>query len=149
MSDQAVFRATVHGLRTVPSRKVVQVILELPIEHLMAAASVCEHGTWVAVARICSESGEIEKHERSWEELSLTEQAGVLCRDAAFWRYLQERTKHRVTTEEQAATVVRELCRVRSRSELAASDISGMRWKKLVEDYRVWQLAPKIGLDNF
>src|SRR5262245_32356308 len=52
MTDAAAFRATIHGLRTVPSRKVVQVVVEAPIEHLTLIAKVAEHGAWVGVARL-------------------------------------------------------------------------------------------------
>ncbi len=144
MSDQAVFRATVHGLRTVPSRKVLQIVIETPIEQLPHVASVCEYGAWLVVARICSEQGEIEKPDRSWNEMSAVEQSGILCKEPSFWKFLEERYDVAIEDIPAAADQVRELCGVKSRREIIPGTIPEKRWEHLMNDYRVWQLVPKI-----
>lgn len=57
MTDPAAFQATIHGLRTVPSRGVVQVVVEAKIEELPSIARIAEHGAWVAVARLQEPKG--------------------------------------------------------------------------------------------
>jgi hypothetical protein len=48
----AAFRATIHGLKTVPTRKVCQLTVEFPIEQLAQVAQIADHGAWVAIARL-------------------------------------------------------------------------------------------------
>ncbi len=145
MSDEAMFKATVHTLRTIPSRKVVQLVLEAPIEELPHVAAVCKHGSWMVVARLCDEQGEVEKPHRAFEDMSMTEQAGMLCNDPSFRRYLQEKCHMHGGDETTAASFVRALCRVGSRREIVENDPSGDRWQRLVGEYRTWQLAPRVG----
>lgn len=52
MNPPAAFRATVHSLRQVPSRKICQLVLELPIEETASVAAIAEHGAWVGIARL-------------------------------------------------------------------------------------------------
>ncbi len=74
----------------------------------------------------------------AWEKLGPVKQAGVLCSDAAFWRF------RGVANADDAAKDVRSFCNVRSRKELATNDNAGKLWRRLVEQYRAWQREPAI-----
>lgn len=164
----AVFRATIHGLRTVPSRKVVQVIVEAAIEELPLIARIAEHGAWVALARIeerevmPAESNEPQpetKPERSptpaaraprerkpFDELPIAQQAGIICNEPPFWLFLSERFNLRDDKRdaESAAIYVRNLCGVTSRSEIANNKDSRAAWSGLLLAYRLWEREPSV-----
>lgn len=171
--DRAAFRATIHGLRTVPSRKVIQLILECPIEQQAEIARIAEHGAWVAVARINPEqereampverkriSGTTETPPRSdsnpkpvgaekrpWNELAPAQQAGILCGEPAFWTFLNEKYDHMlpdVRDATRAAIVVREICGVTSRRDIATDTRARGAFYSLNEQYRAWKLEPEV-----
>lgn len=156
----AAFQATIHGLRTVPSRKVCQIVVEAPIEQLAHIARIAEHGAWVAVARLTevpapsssrvSSSGEREPvsdpglsterghHEkRRFDDMSPAQQAGMLCNDVGFRKYIEEKVTTPCTTVDQAAQIVRDWCGVKSRSALTSEN---RVWSAFVEEYRLWQI---------
>jgi hypothetical protein len=154
----AAFQATIHGLRTVPSRGVVQLVLECPIEQLPHIAAVAEHGAWVAVARLNQKGGEAHPNQstglhdnaprshppasgarKSFHELSGAQQAGILCNERSFTVFLEETRGLR--EGEDSPDCVRRLLGVTSRKDIAADD---PRWVRIVSDYRAWQHEPEV-----
>lgn len=145
----AAFQATVHGLRTVPTRKVLQLTLECPIEHLPQIAAIAEHGAWVAVARLQTEGGEQASRpqqdkpaggtRKSFHELSGAQQAGILCNERSFEIFLQETRGLR--HGEDSPDCIRRLLGVSSRKDIAADD---PRWQRIISDYRAWQHEPEV-----
>jgi hypothetical protein len=78
-----------------------------------------------------------------WDALGPVKQAGVLCSDESFWRFLTEKDLSCSSTD-NAAKIVRGLCNVESRSELSKKPSAAAVWRRLVEDYRAWQREPAI-----
>ncbi len=73
-----------------------------------------------------------------WEKLGPVKQAGTLCGDKSFWKFLA------VGNKDNAAQIVRDRCRIKSRAELA-TDVSAQKiWRQIVADYRAWQREPAI-----
>lgn len=67
---------------------------------------------------------------------SRAQRAGILCGDARFRRFLDENHGvHPVTGADDAAAVVRTLCRVKSRSEFDTDEAAGKRWDWLESAY--------------
>lgn len=114
----AAFRATVHGFRTIPSRGVVSVTIEAPIEQHAEIARIAEHGVWVAVARLdpskvsqqeeasddkprpttpspsrTEKAGARPENARPFSSLPLSQQAALACDRAAFRRFLADTYK--------------------------------------------------------
>lgn len=146
----AAFQATVHGFRTVPSRKVVQITIEAPIEQHATIAKIAEHGAWVGVARLQSSQPatptETERERRSWAELTATVQAGIRCQEPVFQAYVRE---HRKFDEEEdselnAARFVRRQCNVNTRSALATNEQAAKVWRSIDADYQGWKLAESM-----
>lgn len=156
MSDAAMFRATVHSLRTVPSRKIVQLVLELPIEELSRVAQIAEHGAWVAVCRLIEnseelsiapsdEEGRADGASQAGEKpapKSLAQKAGAMCADPLFQRYIGADGSH------ECANLVRKICKINSRRELGGGGLPDAAWRDLVERFRGWQVAERCGVTS-
>lgn len=134
-----VFKATIHGVRTLPSRKVVQIVVEAPIEELAHIASVAEHGAWVAVARL-EPPGKEEPDDKPARAKSLSQQAGALCANPVFRAFFG------AATEDECAQRVREWCDVESRGEIKAGTRAGKAWLDLVQRFHGWEQAEKAGV---
>lgn len=149
MSAPAAFKATYSDLKFIKSRKVAQVMLELPIEQ--ADAFVKAFGTpnpasetWVAIARLdLSKTQEPEKAKRKFDELPLSQQAALLCNREAFWRFLDSHYQNiHVADEQSAAAVLRDMCGVLSRSEIDSSHGAAERFKSLSSEFDAWLSEP-------
>jgi len=79
-----------------------------------------------------------------WDALGPVKQAGILCSDEGFWRFLNEKGGAGVDRVENAADVVRDYCGIKSRSELGKNAAATRKWHELVADYRAWQREPEI-----
>jgi hypothetical protein len=149
----AAFQATIHGLRTVPSRGVVQLVLECPIEQLPHIAAVAEHGAWVAVARLNKEGAEQPRPQqdkpaggarKSFNALSGAQQAGILCNEEPFWLFLKERENLSIRSSEQCAEHIRQFLNVRSRADIEKDHRTRVLWNQYVTDYRAWQREVEV-----
>lgn len=154
MSEPAAFRATYSDFRLIKGRKVVQFVFEVPIEEsnkaFQALGGMPDPGSsvWCAVARLVNPTEETSHksppspepamRKKSWHEMEPSQQAGVLCADASFMKFLK------VEYEESAASVVRRHCRVTSRSDIKAGTAAAKIWKDLVYDYRAWVHEPEV-----
>jgi hypothetical protein len=83
-----------------------------------------------------------------WDDLGPVKQAGILCSDGGFWKFLNESLMNvgcRVRNKEHAADYVRFYCdKIKSRSELATNEAAAKKWRSLVADYRAWQREPEV-----
>lgn len=158
MSVPGVFRASVHGFRTVPSRGVVSITIEAPIEQHAEIARIAEHGAWVAVARLTQDAKEEPSPEKPTSSPTQArpahsqlptppaqggarkgpaQMAGIVCNDPRFWRFLTEKY-FGVASAPDAAQAVREICGIASRSELGKDEQATAEWERLRNDYEVW-----------
>lgn len=78
-----------------------------------------------------------------WDALGPVKQAGALCNDDSFWRFLSENIS-KCETIDEAAKIVRGICNVESRADLATNASAAAAWRRLVADYRAWQREPEI-----
>lgn len=76
-----------------------------------------------------------------WEALGPVKQAGILCADASFCRFLQEMKIDDgcLVSPRVAADFVRMHCKVKSRADIRADNYTGQLWRDLVAEYRAWQ----------
>ena len=155
MTDKAVIQGTFADLKTVKTRSVVQMVIEIPIEHgamIIDAFGFPRPGEEVpvAVARLDPNVAKAapappEKPKTRFHDKPLSAQAGIRCGDEEFWRFLRSRN---VACESdpvtQAAVYVRNYCAVKSRSEIANGCAAGDRWALLNMEYEQWAgLAPE------
>lgn len=158
----AAFQATYSDWRVVKGRKVVQVVFELPLEladqayQVLGGMPIAATEIWCGIARINpgdkqsprpdGASGSLggaagPTNKRKFSDMSPAQQAGMLCDDAAFRKFIDETICTPCNTTEQAAEIVRDHCNVRSRSELT---VTNLYWANLVDDYRKWQRVPEF-----
>jgi len=76
---------------------------------------------------------------KTWSELSATTQAGMRCKEPVFWAFLRE-SGFSVSPldEESAARVVRSVCQVESRRELAEHSNAQAIWHDLDNLFQAW-----------
>lgn len=89
------------------------------------------------------------KQKRSFEEIPAPQQAGMLCNDEAFQKFLSE-TYHRWwenglsrdwSPHDTARQIICTLCKVSSRKDLTPSNTE---WHTLVLNFRAWQRHPEL-----
>lgn len=81
---------------------------------------------------------------RPKEKRSHTQQAAICCNDPVFQRYLLEKHADFGTeemTSEDAASYVRTVCGVTSRSELDKDERAAMAWESLWSKFKAWELT--------
>lgn len=136
--------------RHVQGRKVLQIVIEVPAE---AAGSVFAklgmpgsgEGIPVAVARLQTAPEPIAKPEapkerRPFSELPYSQQAALRCQEPGFWEFIDHHAHGRtVTSPEEAAKYLYEVCGVASRSEIVKGERSGHHWYALESDFWAWQ----------
>lgn len=159
MSEPRVIRADYSNWRPVAGRKVLQLILEVPIEQ---TADVMEklgfplpgESKWVAVALLdkngpvaepvdaadlksadesrvgSNPTGAHHKDRKPFSSLPLSQQAAIRCQDADFQIYLQR------PNADETADEVRLICDVDSRSKLVLNSDAGARWLRLEAQYQ-------------
>lgn len=84
-----------------------------------------------------------EWQDSKWEDLGPVKQAGVLCGDETFRRFLAEKVAP-CDGLDAAVKIVRGLCNVESRAELATNASAASTWRRIVGEYRAWQREPEI-----
>lgn len=151
MSDAAIIRGVFVDLRTLPSRSIARVTIEIPIEAANDALAklggfpLPGETRWVAVARLVPDAptpqpvatpADAAPSEplsklggRRWDDLKSSQQAGIRCNEPEFQAWLG------VTTEPEAATIVRKRCGVDSRGDLDRNEDASAAWWKLNRDY--------------
>jgi hypothetical protein len=77
---------------------------------------------------------------RSWHTIPRPQQAGILCTDGGFRKYLSHFLGFpgSPVSEAEAADLVRQVCGVASRAELDGDQVAAFRWWLLQKDYRRW-----------
>jgi hypothetical protein len=148
------FRATYSDFKLVKTRKVVQIVLEVPLEQSNAVLDVLggmpdpSKESWVGVARLRSDASQpqpvVDKPpagaKRDWRDLSPAQQAGIRCDEPAFSAFLKENHPddwHEAGND--AAECVRMMCQVSSRSALVTNQKARVIWHQLDEEYGAWK----------
>lgn len=146
-----VLQATYSDLKTVKSRSVCQLILELPIEALtdvvgLFGAPVPGSEVWVAVARLRAPGAEPASEPVaavSQPELppprkpaKLAQIAGILCNEGAFQKWSGN------ANADEAAKWLRGHCNVDSRADLDTNEDAAAIFLRIRHDYDFWMQFP-------
>jgi hypothetical protein len=142
----AAFQATFSDWRLIKGRKCVSICFEVPLEVANEAYAVLGgmpdpgRSVWCAIARLQEPKSEPEKPQREkkrWGDMTAAQQAGVLCSDPLFAKYLG------VSTATEAADFVRDRCGISSRSLLDTDIVAKREWQRIVDEYRAYQHEPE------
>jgi hypothetical protein len=140
----------------VKSRKVLQLVFELPLEKQAEVINALgvplpDAEAWCAIARmnIASQPGAAERPgeemqpnragpslSRPWHTLPLPQQAGILCADERFREWVRETYNDQVIGEKDAADWLRRYVGIASRSDLFLDGAPGLKFRRLVNQYR-------------
>jgi hypothetical protein len=148
LSNPAAIKATFSDFRLIKSRKIAQVILELPIEEGDKALEALgglprpDREAWVGIARLNVTSIKPQE-KRRWHDLKLAAQASIRCTEPIFRRFIQDEHNVQARDEEQAAKFVRRYCGVKSRSELNLDPNCAEAWERLESKYQAWLSVPR------
>lgn len=131
----AAVSCTFSDFRIVKGRKVVQIILECPLEQadhaLLALGGIPmpDQTRWVAVARMQSPAPEPAKEPRPWKSLPYCQQASIRINDPKFREWLQ------LSSVEEADQWVKARCGVGSKRDL--DGIGRTSWEALDREYMI------------
>lgn len=134
MPDAIIIQGEYSTIRHVPSRKVAQVIVEIPQERMaewMELFGSPGAGTQVAIARLADPKSSVnsdpkaDKGKKNWHQLPPAQQAGIRCNEPAFWHFAD------VRNADEAAAWVRDQCQIASRSELRPGSKAAQRWAEI------------------
>ena len=159
MSDDSprVVAATFHTYRPVPSRKVLQIVFEVPLEKDGETLATLGYPNsaepnWYAIARLqesprksaVKETGGVEKPKRKFNDLPLAQQCALLCDDADFINFLHCEYASTFDAFGTVAQTVRHLLCVKSRSELGKGNHDAdNRYRKLKAEFDGWDTDRK------
>jgi hypothetical protein len=148
MTDEpAAIKATFSDFKLIRTRKLCQLVLEIPIEEADNALATLggipqpQSDRWVAVARLngAAKPEPEPKEKRRWEDLKLSMQAGIRCEEKAFQKYMRSgESFFNVKDSESAAGAVKLYCGVDSRSGLNDNPTAAKLWKDLDRSYQAW-----------
>lgn len=157
----AAISATFCGMRTVASRKVAQITMEVPIEQMGTVLTVLGPPSgidpqWVAIALldVRAAEGAASKHpddgvkppreRKAWHDYAWSQQAAICCNDQKFRQFLLEKDMLKpdaLQDEKAAATAVRLICGVNTRADIKSGTPAGDKWRDLHGKYKAWEIA--------
>lgn len=169
MTNPAAFKATYSDWRLIKGRKVVQVVLELPLEAAGEAYDALggmprpDREVWCAVARL-QEGGAHPSISHQPTKTQSSQPASpplgarapsphatriaILCGKEKFWKFLEQKLPHYnsvIECNESAADSVRHYCGVKSRADILPGTPAENRWLLLLSSYQAWDIAPRVG----
>lgn len=160
MTEAAAFRATYSDWKLIRTRKVVQIVLEVPVELAGEAYNVLGgmpnsgEEIWCAVARLDltgKESAEktqpapkdetVRARKPVAADKRLTQQAGICAGDPVFQEFLYEQNNISSKDEETTAMWIRGACGVESRAEIIPGTQAAKLWDEIYGEFLAWKLA--------
>jgi hypothetical protein len=165
------FKATFSDMKLVKTRQVVQLIFEVPIEDFDAAYEVLggmpipSKERWFAFAAIKPPAEKETKPvspatpqpdtldrpllveaRQTWNDFPPAKQAGIRSHDPRFSIFLEEEFPNLWRELQDAAQCIRDICGVKSRSELNGPDNRNrVLWHQLDQRYDTWLLRERVG----
>lgn len=162
MTDDRAILATYSDFRLVKSRKVLQIVMEVPIEQATDALNKLgfpdpSGSVWCGIVVLdkqtsrpplpdattaAPQSGEEtaapSKPRRPFHEMPLSAQAGMRRKEPLFWQYLRDNRGFDVDGEDDARDFIRDLCGVTSCSEILPNTRAAGYWLSLERSYQQW-----------
>ena len=148
MTETATFKGTYSDIKNVRSRKVTQIIVEIPIEQYADFVKVFggpdpAEEKWIALALLKDVSRETSNEKRKFEDLPPTQQAALACKREAFQTYcggFDECTNgaYNCALEDDVADFVRVRCGIESRAELNTNEHAAAKWEQLYHNFTFW-----------
>jgi hypothetical protein len=132
-------KGTFSDFKIIRTRKVAQLVVEIPIEEADAAVAALgglprsDRERWVAVARLDmnAANGQREKTRRAFCDLPFPQQAGIKTKDTDFQFWINGG----FCSEQDCAAGIRKRCGVESRADIVAGSEAGEKWLGLLREF--------------
>ena len=169
MNAPAAFKAEYADWKLIKSRRVVQIVLEIPLEEANAAHTSLggmpnpAESLWLGVARLNTElpptssNGDVAlsplpgtdgrkpgTQSKAWSSMSPAQQAGIRCNEPPFHLFLAERYAVNIRGSIDAVAFVRAHCRVASRADMNADHSAALLWRQLDSEFSTWKHHPEM-----
>jgi len=151
MSAPAALRGTFSDFKLIRSRKICQLVIEVPLEQADAALQALggipnpADERWVAVARLNPEAKQAPKEEsdeegrkRRFHEMNPAAQIAMSCSSPSFREFLRTREGYLHDDTETADAWVKGILRVKSKTEVRPGTYAFEAWNELRGSYEVW-----------
>lgn len=142
--------------RLIKGRKVVQVVIEIPVEGSNAALEALggvprpDKEVWLGLVQVTKaaavksaaamtqdEPDAVDPDkQRKWDTLKPAQQAGIMCTDPTFWDFLKSKGWSPVSSAQEAAHIMRQLLRLKTRADIQVDDPAWLNLKSQFEYYR-------------
>lgn len=143
--------------KLIKGRKVIQVVIEIPLEGSNAAYEALggmprpDREVWLGLVQVTKEAAVSAANQMSqsedkpqnpdreyskWDTLKPAQQAGIMCSDQTFWDFLKSKGWGPVNSAEEAAHIMRQLLHVKTRADIKADDPPWLNLKSQFEYYR-------------
>jgi hypothetical protein len=141
-AEPMITKGTFSDFRIIRTRKLAQIVIEIPIEEADAALAALgglprsDHERWVAVARLempvdVTMNIKYEKARRAFHTLPAVQQAAIKSKDAEFQFWMNKG----FVSEPDCAAAIRKYCGVNSRADIEPGSEAEKRWHELLRDY--------------
>lgn len=85
----------------------------------------------------------LAKPKADWQDVTPAAQAGIRCDEPMFRAFLNEVRQYGPRDANEAADAVRDICGVKSRSELSSNHKARVIWHQLDQQYQAWKIAER------
>jgi hypothetical protein len=147
------FQATYSDFKLVKTRKVVQIVLEVPVEHANMVLDVLggmpdpSKESWVGVALIRPNGAKpqpavqprLAGAKRDWRDVPPSQQAGIRIGEPAFAAYLKEHHADEWHETGDADACLKMILRIESKTELKTDPKRMTLWHQIDEHYQSWK----------
>lgn len=148
----AAFSASYADWRLIKGRKVIQIVMEVPLEKADEAYAVlggmpnAAEPAWFGIAKLKADAevaAEKVARPKLPPEKRLTQRVAICCADPMFARFI-DRVHAPCRTSEEAAAFVRQYCGVSSRSEIVPGSAASITWDLLHSHFVIWRDHPEL-----
>lgn len=152
------FKAAWADFKLIKTRKVAQLVFEVPIEGADEALALLggvprpDSEVWAGIARLADgkeqslESPQKAQETRRFLTMPMAQQAALRCQDATFRAFLREVKCTSTFNSAEAADAVRDICGVGSRAQLNTNAEAAAKWRQLNLHFELWMSAEKHGV---
>lgn len=145
----AAIKATFSDFRIVKGRKVCQFVFETPLEaaddalHTLGGLPQPMSEKWVGIALLdMKAASDAEKPRRKLSELPIAQRAALMGDRQAFWLFLYQKYAYPCYNNSDAAAALREMCGVKSRSELSLNVVAATNFERIEREFECWLTEP-------
>lgn len=171
---EAAFKACYSEWRMIKTRATVQLVFEIPIEQADAAYQalggmpIAAKEVWCAIARMIEPVSRqlppaaenkpgaenpsppsptplrADKIRQKWATMPYAKQVVLRGQEPIFWAFLREMCAKKVSSEEEAAQAVREICCVNSRADIKPETEAETYWLDLEKWFDAWKVSDRV-----